>query len=207
MKAVRLVAALALLALAVMLGLLAVDVHRWDGAVRTGDREFVRNPSSSTWQANTILPGDLTRSLLGLRTALLFRKSAQSFVADQAVGEGYDNGISETGTRGELEAQLAALGLSDDHTVASAADNLLGILAYDDATASGPIAPAPTEQSTADFQAAVRVDPDAVDAKYNLELLLRLLVAKGSRRGPSSDSAGAAIGQHGAGGGIPGRGY
>jgi hypothetical protein len=207
MKAVRISAALALLAVGVVLLLLALDAHRWESTMRSNDLEFARSPSSPTWRAGTILPASLTRRALGLQTALLFRKAAQGFVAVQAAGEGYDNGISETGTRGLLEAQLATLGLDGNHTVASAADDLLGVLAFDDATASGPIAPAPTDQSMADFQAAVRLDPEDVDAKYNLELLLRLLVARGVRRGASNSSGGAAVGHRGAGGGIPGRGY
>jgi hypothetical protein len=208
MKALRTAATLVLLAVGVALLLLALDVHRWQRAVQSGDQEFVRNPSGATWRAHTTLPAGLSQSLLGLNTALRFRQAAQAFVGVQAQGEGYDNGISETGTRGELEARLASLGLSGDRAVASAADNLLAILAFDDATASGPIAPAPTEQSMADFQAAIRLDPNDVNAKYNLELLLRLLVAKGVRRGASNNAGGvAAVGHHGAGGGIPGRGY
>ncbi len=207
MKASRILAAAGLLTIAALLAMLALDVARWHDAMVRGDRQLASSPIAASWHAATVLPGDPARRLLGLDTALQFRMAAQSFAAVQAAGAGYDNGLSEAQTRGELEDQLAKLALSSDHAVASAADNLLGILAFDDATASGPIAPAPVDQSMGDFQAAVRAEPSNVDAKYNLELLLRLLVARGVRHGPSSGGGGPATGSHGAGGGIPGRGY
>jgi hypothetical protein len=84
---------------------------------------------------------------------------------------------------------------------------MLGILAFTDSTPSGPIAAAPIDESVADFQSAIRLDPGNTDAKFNLELLLRQLVAKGVRPGASNSAGGQATGHHGAGGGLPGRGY
>jgi hypothetical protein len=124
----------------------------------------------------------------------------------EAAGNGYDNGFSEAHARGELEAELAALGMSGERPLASEADNLLGILAFADATQTGPMAPAPAEQSVADFQAAVRLDPADVDAKFNLELVLHALIAKGVRHG-ASNAPGKANGHSGAGGGLAGSGY
>jgi len=91
--------------------------------------------------------------------------------------------------------------------IASEADNLLGILAFADSTQTGPAAPAPVDQSVADFQAAVRLEPGNVDAKFNLELLLHQLLARGIRPGSNSSAGGPAKGHRGAGGGLPGRGY
>jgi hypothetical protein len=207
MKAARPVIAAGLLALAVLLAVLTVDVLRWRDAMHDGDRELAASPATASWHADTLAPGDPVRWLLGLDPALKFRAAAQSFAAVQAAGDGYDNGVSEAQTRGELEDQLASIALSNNHTIASAADNLLGILAFDDATTSGPIEPAPVDQSVGDFQAAVRAEPGNVAAKYNLELLLRLLVAKGVRHGSTVGGSGSSTGQQGAGGGIPGRGY
>jgi len=207
MKALRVAAAVLLLGVAAVLVLLALDTLRWRDAVRSGDRAFVRDPASATWHATTTLPGDPAKRVLGLGAPLRFRAAQQSFTSVDATGKGYDNGLSEARTRGELEAQLAGLARSGDHVIASAADNLLGILAYTDASGSGPIAPAPVDQSVADFQAAVRLDPTNTDAKFNLELLLRRLVARGSRQGPNNTPGGPARGHRGAGGGIPGRGY
>jgi hypothetical protein len=131
----------------------------------------------------------------------------QAFAAVRAAGTGYDNGLTESQARGELESVLSDLSQAGDHTVASEASNLLGILAFSDATQTGPIAPAPVDQSVADFQAAVRLDPADTEAKFNLERLLHALIAKGVRVGPGSTAAGPGKGHRGAGGGIPGRGY
>ena len=84
---------------------------------------------------------------------------------------------------------------------------MLGILAFADSQRTGPTAPAPVEQSVADFQAAVRADPSNEVAKYNLELLLRKLAASGTRHGPNGSAGGTGHGRNGAGGGIVGRGY
>jgi hypothetical protein len=192
---------------AVALGLLAHDVLTWRNALRAGDREFARSPSAAEWRASTLLPTDPARKLLGLDGALRLRATEQSFDAVQAAGRGYDNGLSESQTRGELEAELARLGLSGDHVIASTADNLLGILAFSDAAGGSPAAPAPVDQAVADFQAAVRLDPSNADAKFNLERLLRELVAHGVRPGSDNGTGGRSRGHRGAGGGVPGRGY
>jgi hypothetical protein len=206
-RALRLGAAVALLAAAFALVVLAVDVLQWRQSMRSGDRTFSRTPAAAAWSPHTVLPRGLTRDLLGLGLPLRLRQDLQSFVAVKAAGSGFDNGLSESRSRGELEAQLAQLTAGGNHAIASTADNLLGILAFSDSTQSGPIAPAPVDQSVADFQAAVRLDPTDVDAKFNLERLLHELIAHGVRVGPDASAGGPAKGHRGAGGGLPGRGY
>jgi hypothetical protein len=205
-KASRIAAVAALVALAAILACLAADVLGWQDAMRSGDRVFARAPAGATWNRKALLPGDPARALLGLDLPLRFRSAAQRFVAVRAAGQGVDNGLSETRNRGEVEAALAQLARSRDHVLASQAENLLGILAFADSAQTGPSIPAPVDQSVADFQAAVRLDPTNADAKYNLELLLYQLSARGVRHGPGSNAA-ATHGHRGAGGGVPGRGY
>jgi hypothetical protein len=206
-RAARVAAVVVLLAAAFVLAALAVDVLHWRDAMRMGDRELAASPADAAWHPSTVFPASVGRDVLGLETSLRLRRAMQTFAAVRAAGSGYDNGLSESRARGVLEADLSDLALARDHAIASDADNLLGILAYTDATQSGPIAPAPVDQSVADFQAAVRADPTNADAKFNLELLLHDLLAKGTKTGPSSTAGGPAKGHHGAGGGIPGRGY
>jgi hypothetical protein len=57
------------------------------------------------------------------------------------------------------------------------------------------------------FEAAVRRDPANLDAKYNLELLLRRTRATATREGPGNGSGALGQGRRGAGSGTPGRGY
>ena len=186
-----LVAGVVLLVLAAVFSLVAVDTLRWRSAVRRGDQEFARSAETATWKAHTVLPAGTTRDLLALGTQLRFRAAEQGFVAVQAAGNGYDNGLTESLSRGELEGQLAELARSRNPVIASRADNLLGILAFADATPTGPSAPAPVDASVADFQAAVRLDANDDDAKFNLELVLRKLLAIGSRRGSDNSTGGA----------------
>ncbi len=63
------------------------------------------------------------------------------------------------------------------------------------------------DASVADFQAAVRLDANDADAKFNLELVLRKLLAIGSRHGSDNSTGGGSTGRRGGGGGLPGSGY
>jgi hypothetical protein len=206
MRTVRLIAAALLLGAAFVLAALAADVLHWREAMRTGDRAFARDPAGATWSPSTVLPASVARDVLGLEVPLRFRAAQQAFAGLQSTPS-YDNGLSESQTRGALEAELAGLARSHDHAIASEADNLLGILAFADSKQSGPIAPAPVDQSVADFQTAIRLDQLNADAKFNLERLLNELRAHGVRVGPDASAGGPAKGHRGAGGGLPGRGY
>ncbi len=207
MRRSRVALALALLVLAAFASILAADVRSWHAAVDSGDIRFSQSPATARWTAATVLPSDPARAILGLSSQLAFRRAVKDFVAVDALGNGLDNGYSESRARGALEAVLTNLARSSDTQRAAEAENLLGILAFADSRQRGPSAPAPIERSVAGFRAAAQLDPSNEDAKFNLEWLLRKLVAKGSRAGTSSGSGGPAKGRKGAGGGLPGRGY
>jgi hypothetical protein len=196
-----------LIAVAVVAVLLAADLRSWRSAIKSGDERFAAQPASARWTASTTLPGDPAFHLLGLRVPVDLRRAAQQFVHVVALGNGLDNGYSESAQRGDLEATLTNLARTHDRVEASYADNLLGILSFADSQQRGPAGPAPVERSEADFQTAVQLNPQNVDAKFNLELLLRELIAKGVRPGTNSSSGGPAKGHRGAGSGLPGSGY
>jgi hypothetical protein len=196
-----------MVAAGVLSALLAADVRRWDERARAGDLRFEVDPAAAQWTASSRLPFDPALRLLGLGDQLAFRRAAQRFEAVEAAGNGFDNGVSEVRARGEVEAELADRRRGADARLASAADNLAGILAFVDSRRTGANAPAPVERSVAAFRDAVRADPANEDAKFNLELLLRQLVARGVRPGSSGAPGGPAKGRRGAGGGLPGRGY
>ncbi len=207
MRLSRVALGLAVLAIAVLAALLAADLRSWHQAVTAGDAEFARAPATARWQAATVLPSDPALRILGISNQLAFRRAARRFVTVVAAGNGIDNGYSESRARGALEENLTNLARGGNRQEDSAAENLLGILAFQDSRQLGPNAPAPVERSVADFQAAVELDPANDDAKANLELLLRNLLAKGVRPGSNGASSGPAKGHKGAGGGLPGRGY
>ncbi len=207
MRAFRVGLAAVLLVAALVAVLLAADVRSWRDVLRTGDTQFAQDPASAQWPASSTLPFDPALRLLALSPQLAYRRAARSFVKVVALGNGIDNGYSESRQRGALEAVLTSLARGSDRRQASAAENLLGILAFADSRQTGANTPAPVDRSVADFQSAVELDPSNEEAKANLELLLRNLLAKGVRPGSNGTSSGPAKGHKGAGGGLPGRGY
>ena len=203
----RLLLAGLLLLLAVFAALLAADLRGWRTTLGSGDARFDQSPADASWSSSSILPGDPARAILGLPGELAYRRAAQAFAAVVAAGNGFDNGFSESQARGALEATLESLARGTDRVRDAQLENMLGILAFSDSQQHGPTAPAPVDRAVAGFRSAVQLDPANEDAKFNLEWLLRKLVAKGSRAGNSSGSGGPAKGHKGAGGGLPGRGY
>jgi hypothetical protein len=207
MNARRVALAVVLLVLAVVAVLLAADLRSWRSTVARGDAVYAQQPSAANWHAPTVLPADPALDLLDLKSQLALRRAERRFVAVAAEGNGFDNGYSESAQRGALEQTLTNLARSAGAEGASDADNLVGILAFLDSRQNGPSGPAPVERSQADFEAAAQASPANEDAKYNLELLLRELLAKGVRPGSNNGNGGPAKGHKGAAGGLPGRGY
>jgi opacity protein-like surface antigen len=203
----RVAIAVLLLVLAAFAAILAADVRGWRATMRAGDAQFAVSPADANWAGSSVLPGDPARVILGLSDQLAYRRAVQAFAAVAAAGNGFDNGYSETRARGALEAELAVLARGSDSERDSALENLVGILSFLDSKQHGPTAPAPIDRSVGGFRSAAQLDPNNADAKFNLEWLLRALVAKGTRAGSSSGSGGPAKGHKGAGGGLPGRGY
>jgi hypothetical protein len=201
-RASRLIAAGVALVLAAVLALLAADVRTWRDTMRADDLRFQLSASAKAdWDTSTLLPSGVARSVLEVDDDRELRRGVAAFrAADRA------RGFSRSRVRGAAEAALAGVAASSDATAhASQAFDLLGILAFSDST-SGRRA-TPVERSLAAFDNAVRRDSENTAAKYNLELLLRLLEAEGERRGPNPTPGPRGSGRRGAGTGTPGQGY
>ncbi len=202
MRASRLIAAVLALVLAAVLALLAADVRTWRDTMRADDLRFQLSASSEAdWDTSTLLPSGVARNVLDVDDDRRLRRGVAEFrAADRA------RGFARSRVRGAAEATLADVAASNDAPAhASQAFDLLGILAFSDST-SGRRA-TPVERSLAAFDNAVRRDPGNTAAKYNLELLLRLLEAEGERRGPNTAPGPRGGGRRGAGTGTPGQGY
>ena len=202
MRASRLIAAALALVLAAVLALLAADVRTWRDTMRADDLRFQLSASAAAdWDTSTLLPSGVARSVLDVDDDRSLRRGIAEFrAADRA------RGFARSRVRGAAEAALADVAASNDAPAhASQAFDLLGILAFSDST-SGRRA-TPVERSLAAFDNAVRRDPGNTAAKYNLELLLRLLEAEGERRGPNPTPGPRGSGRRGAGTGTPGQGY
>jgi hypothetical protein len=196
------IAAALALVLAAILALLAADVRAWRDTMRADDLRFrVSGPSEADWNTSTLLPPRVSRATLDVDDDRALSRGVAAFrAADRA------RGFARPRVRGAAEAALAEVAAGADAPGhASQAFDLLGILAFSDST-SGRRA-TPVERSLAAFENAVRRDPDNTAAKYNLELLLRLLEAEGERRGPNPTPGPRGSGRRGAGTGTPGQGY
>jgi hypothetical protein len=203
----RIALAAGLVALAVLLALLATDLRAWRETLRADDLRF-RSERGSTpaWTASMALPSRLSRGLLGVDDDRALRRAVAAFRSAEEAQGGFETGFVRRHLRGDAEATLNEVVGSGNPAQAAQASDLFGVLAFADAT-TGRRSAAPVERSQSAFENAVRLDPGNVAAKYNLELLLRLIQARGQRIGANPAPGAGGGGQRGAGSGTPGRGY
>lgn len=201
---IRVALAAVLLAVAVCALLLAHDVRATQSALRNGDVVYAATPSRADWTAGTVF-GGAAPWLLGSGDDVGFRRALQQYVDASKLHLRLDNAVDVEGIRGRAQDMLAGAARSGDPQRASQASTLLGILAFGSAAAGG--AQSQVDAAIADFTDATRADPGNVDAAFDLELLLRLTQAKGSRVQTGQGGGFGRTGRRGAGGGQPGSGY
>jgi tetratricopeptide (TPR) repeat protein len=202
-RAGRLLLAAALVALAVVAGLLAHAAGAWDERLSDDDARFLAGERVA-WTVDAPLSGAAERLValgddLDARRALALHRRAQGEGAD------FGSGQERQGVRSAAEAALAEVARATDGSPSAQASVLLGTLLFEDTGA--PEGPTPAEQALGAFGNALAADPDDAEAAYDLELLLRLLEARGERPGVNPGAGATGGGRRGAGGGTPGRGY
>ena len=160
---------------AVLVALLARDVGRWPAAIRSGDLAAAGSAHSqrATWSVDEALPFTPARRLLGVGDDVVFRQAAvlfrRAYPSDPAFAASSDGAM----LRIRAETALArAIRTDSTGPRASAASNMLGILAVIDA-ATARTGTVPVDRSVLAFQEAIRLDPSNEQAKQNLELLFR----------------------------------
>ena len=123
------------------------------------------------------------RQALGVGDDLAFRRAALRFrlayTRDIQLARTPDAGQARIRAETALAREIRG---DPDRRRASAASNLLGILALVDA-ATAPAGNVPIDRSVFEFQDAVRLDPANEQAKTNLELLYQQSTYKSSVRG------------------------
>jgi hypothetical protein len=199
------VAAVALVAAALALAL-ARDVGTRADAFAAGDARFVTD-ARATWDARTILPSSVSSAALGVRDDEELRLALRRFRAAYGRRAQIGPGEDIQAARAAAENALTPIAARRDRRVAARANDLLGLLAADDPSAGAPGGPSPLERALSSFRAAVRLDPQNTAAKWNRDLALRLLEARGVRPGPASGTGPRSGGRRGAGAGRPGEGY
>jgi hypothetical protein len=210
----RFLAPVALLALAIVAALLAGDVRAWHRTLTTSSALVTVSPRTATWNPSTNVPFGAAEALLGVSDDVEVQRGVAKYLYAASIPIRLDNANFVAGVRTRAEDALAEIARSSNHARASQAQTLNGVMLFGDlAQHVGVTGLQPTgigrsqaDAALAAFTDAVRLDPDDVTAKYDLELLLRALLLQGTRVGPGSQG-GTSTGRHGAGGGIPGQGY
>jgi hypothetical protein len=179
--------------LAVLAALLAGDVRAWRSALGSGELS-----------ARTTF-GGASEALLGVRDDVQWRHALQLYLGASKLHLRLDNALAVESARARAQDGLEQASHSGDPRRVSQVLTLLGILAYR-ASASGG-AQSQVDAAISDFTDALRADPANEQAAYDLELLLRLTAARGSRVEPGQGGGFGRTGHRGAGGGQPGSGY
>jgi hypothetical protein len=200
----RLAAAVVLVALGVGCALLAADVRGWSRALAGGDVQYAATPRTASWTPATRL-GSVAARLLGVDDDIAVRRALQRYVAAAGLRSTLDNGVGVQTARARAQDALARVAAGGDPARVSQARTLLGILTFG-ARATGSDQDQ-VDAATSDFADAIRADPSNDDAKFDLELILRLSAAQGTRTGQGLGGGFGRGGHRGAGGGTPGRGY
>jgi hypothetical protein len=201
---IRLAFAGLLAAAAVVVALLAADVRSWPAALASGDDVYAATPGRASWTPSTRL-GGLAEGLLGVHDQVTQRRALQLYRVAIGLHQRLDNALDVQTARAQAQDALANAARDPDPRRAAQARTLLGILTFG-ASASGG-SQSQVDAALSDFTDAIRADPEDDFAKFDLELLLRLTAAHGTRPGSGQSSGLGATGHHGAGGGVPGNGY
>jgi hypothetical protein len=201
----RILAALVAIALAVALAVFAGDVLAASSTMKRDDLRFRVAPDArGLWKVEGRTPG--LKSILQLNDDLAWRKAALRFQLSRARANlQYDP--SRTTTRADSQAAIAETEREAlDPRQASAIANFSAILSYEEAVGDPQNGPLLLRRAVSEFRRALKLDPSSEEAKFNLELLLRLLEPDAQQRrdrlgvGTGGDKAlGAAAAKEGAG--------
>jgi hypothetical protein len=207
-RMLRVVAGIAVAALAVGVAFLAEETRRWPARIEAGDAAFLAAPGGGdAWSLSGRRSARFAGDLLAVDDDLAYRRAlqlvARGRVARFVFASRWVSLISEAQTElGEVEEA------TDDPRRRSDAANMLGIVYFDGAQASSVRRSDFLRASVSAFDRAVRLDPQNADAKYNLELLLSRLREDRNRAGRRSGSPGSGpLGGDEAGLRLPGEGY
>jgi tetratricopeptide (TPR) repeat protein len=200
----RVALASVLVVLAVIVALAAGDVRGWRSALAAGDAAYVATPARASWTPHARL-GGVAEGLLGVHDDVQLRKALQLYVDAAKLHLRLDNALDVESARARAQDALEQVSRATDAQRRSQALTLLGILAFRASAAGG--AQSQVDAAISDFTDAVRADPANEQAAFDLELLLRLTAAHGTRAEPGQGGGFGRTGHRGAGGGQPGSGY
>jgi hypothetical protein len=206
-RALAVGAALVLVAAAAALAVLAVDVLRWRGQVEDADLRYEAFAGErDMWRPDTLLPERVSRRLLDVDDDVAFREAVQRFGLSRIRQTPRDQ--RDLARRGQVETELARLGeLGLDAERSSLVANLRGALSFEEARFDEGQRATFLRRSLAEFREAIKRSPENEDAKYNLELVLRLIQTTQNDAGAGGGGARGDSQATGAGQATAGSGY
>lgn len=186
--------------LAAALALLAADVLSWRGHLEQTDLRAASAPANARiWIPSTRLPGDPAAELLAVDDDVGFRRALQTFRLANPRRPARNQ--EDLNKRLAADSRLADVRDADvSSAVRSRAAMLRGILALEAARGEPLRASTLLRRSLDELRAAIRLDDANADAKYDLELVMRLL------RTVEEESPGSGQGQERQPGGAEGQG-
>ena len=189
-RATSAIGAVLALALAAALLLLAVDVRRWERAMRRADVQPLVRAADGAWAVSETVPFHVARRLLDVDDDIAFRQAARLFRLSRP---GIGNSVTaypQVEFRAEAEVVLGQLKDTEPSSERrSRVANMLGILAFEDAQADLTQTRAPGLLMTSIdlFREAILLDRANADAKFNLQLLL---MSEGEELPPANSTRG-----------------
>lgn len=162
---------------------LAADVLRWDRHLERSDLRFAAaRGEPDMWTPDTLLPAGVSRALLGAGDDVALRRAVQSvrFSRPRSPVRQFADVTLRSAAEGEL-ARAAQADPEPQHGALLA--NLRGVLALEEARLAQAQSSVLIRRAVFSFREAIRLDADYEDAKFNLELALRLLQRSGSETG------------------------
>lgn len=165
-----------LLALALGAALVARDAGAVRREVAHSDLKFLESAPvyERLWRLDTSMP--YPSKFFGLEDDLLYRHALRKYAAEDRRQEGRFN-FSNPGLRAEAQA---ALSIAENSKLTApqrraVLANLEGLLSFDETLTNPLDASGLAAQALDHFLRSVKTDPTNVEAKYNLEYLLRLV--------------------------------
>jgi hypothetical protein len=162
---------------AVVFSLLAADVSSWRSTVARDDLRFRALPTHrALWTPPVTLPGGAASKLIGTSSTVEWRRAMQYFWYAR-IGSNpevkMDTPTLRAAAQDRLLAELAGAPTASQRSDAA---NLLGVLVVT-TPASGNDQDAIAQilkRAATYFQQSIQIDPENLDAKQNLELVLRV---------------------------------
>lgn len=176
--AVGLTCAIVAAAAAVVLLLLALDVRRVEHRLAAGDAAVLAQPErTDLWSAKQVVPFGAARRLLVRGNDLAFRQAFRTFLLSRPWLNSALSPVDVNAARSEAELEFAQLSQTDANPVRRSRElDMLGILNLSGGTPGDPqYRPADLGRASLAFREAIASSDANDDAKFNLEVVLRLI--------------------------------